>query len=80
MGQTQSYAIPRYSPIAINFDVEYDQNNDKIFGIGIYVKMFIHSKLSYHAVFDNLIFFIPKLNYREILNTLHTNMRSIKLI
>ncbi|GAI80953.1 unnamed protein product, partial [marine sediment metagenome] len=53
MGQTQSYAIPRYSPIAINFDVEYDQNNDKIFGIGIYIKMFIHSKLSYHAVFDN---------------------------
>jgi len=53
MGQTQSYAIPRYSPIAINFDVEYDQNNNKIFGIGIYVKMFIHSKLSYHAVFDN---------------------------
>ena len=52
-GQTQSYAIPRYSPIAVNFDVEYDQNNDKIFGIGIYVKMFIHSKLSYHAVFDN---------------------------
>lgn len=53
MGQTQSYAMPRYSPIAINFDVEYDQNNDKIFGIGIFVKMFIHSKLSYHAIFDN---------------------------
>ncbi|MBY9019552.1 MAG: hypothetical protein KGD67_00745 [Candidatus Lokiarchaeota archaeon] len=53
LGQTQSYAIPRYSPIAISFDVEYDQNNDKIFGIGIYVKMFIHSKQAYHTVFDN---------------------------
>ncbi len=52
-GQTHSYAIPRYSPIAINFDVEYDRNNDKIFAIGIYLKIFIHSKLSYHAIFDN---------------------------
>lgn len=52
-GETQSYAIPRYSPIAVNFDVEYDQNNDKIFGIGIYVKMFVHAKLSYHAIFDS---------------------------
>ena len=52
-GQIHSYAIPRYSPIAINIDVEYDQNNDRIFGIGIYLNMFIHAKLPYHAVFDN---------------------------
>ncbi|MFX0074118.1 MAG: AAA domain-containing protein [Candidatus Hermodarchaeota archaeon] len=53
VGQTHSYAIPRYSPIAVNFDVEYDRNNDKIFAIGIYLKMFISSKLSYHGIFDN---------------------------
>lgn len=52
-GRTQSFAIPRYSPISINFDVEYDRNHDKIFAIGIYLKIFIHSKLNYHAIFDN---------------------------
>ena len=52
-GRTQSFAIPRYSPIALNFDVEYDRNQDKIFAIGIFLKIFIHSKLNYHAIFDN---------------------------
>ena len=53
LGQVFSYAIPRYSPIAINIDVEYDQNNDRIFGIGFYLKMFLSSKLTYHRIFDN---------------------------
>lgn len=53
VGQTHSYAIPRYSPIALNFDVEYDRNNDKIFAVGIYLKMFVSSKLNYHGIFDN---------------------------
>ncbi len=52
-GQTHSYFIPRYSPIALNFGVEYDRNNDRIFSVGIFLKMFISSKLNYHAVFNN---------------------------
>jgi len=53
MGQTHSYAIPRYSPIVINFDVEYDRYNDKIFAVGIFFNVFINSKLKYHAIFNN---------------------------
>jgi hypothetical protein len=51
--QTYSYSIPRYSPIAINFDVEYDRNTDRIFAVGILLKMFVSSKLKYHGIFDN---------------------------
>jgi hypothetical protein len=51
--QTYSYSIPRYSPISINFDVEYDRNTDRIFAVGILLKMFIPSKLKYHGIFDN---------------------------
>ncbi|TFF87701.1 MAG: hypothetical protein EU549_04245, partial [Promethearchaeota archaeon] len=51
--QTYSYSIPRYSPISINFDVEYDRNTDKIFAVGILLKMFIPSKLKYHGIFEN---------------------------
>jgi len=51
--QTYSYSIPRYSPLAIYFDVEYDRNTDRIFAVGILLKMFIPSKLKYHGIFDN---------------------------
>ncbi len=51
--QIYSYSIPRYSPIRINFDVEYDRNTDRIFAVGILLKMFISSKLKYHGIFDN---------------------------
>lgn len=52
-GKTHSYAIPRYSPFAISFNVEYDRNNDKVFATAIFLRMFISSKLSFHAIFDN---------------------------
>ena len=52
-GQAQSFAIPRYSPIALNFDVEYDRNTDKIFAACIFLTIFISSKLKYHGIFDN---------------------------
>ncbi|KKM05903.1 hypothetical protein LCGC14_1749390, partial [marine sediment metagenome] len=52
-GQAQSFAIPRYSPIALNFDVEYDRNTDKIFATCIFLTIFISSKLKYHGIFDN---------------------------
>jgi len=52
-GQAQSFAIPRYSPIALNFDVEYDRNNDKIFATCIFLTIFISSKLKYHGIFNN---------------------------
>jgi DNA polymerase III delta prime subunit len=51
--QTHSYAIPRYSPIALNFGVEYDTNNEKVFSIGIYLKMFVPRTLNYHGKFNN---------------------------
>ena len=50
--QTHSYAIPQYSPIALNFGVEYDINNDKVFVVGIFFRMFIHSNLKYHKRFN----------------------------
>lgn len=50
--QTHSYAIPQFSPIALSFGVEYDINNDRVFVIGIYFKMFIHSNVKYHDRFD----------------------------
>jgi len=51
--QTHSYAIPRYSPIALNFGVEYDTNNEKVFSIGIYLKMFVPKALNYHGRFNS---------------------------
>jgi len=51
--QTYSYSIPRYSPISVYFDVEHDRNTDRIFAVGILLKMFINSKLKYHGIFDN---------------------------
>ena len=50
--QTHSYAIPRYSPIAVNFGVEYDANNDKVFAVGLYLKMFVAKEVNYHKRFD----------------------------
>ncbi len=50
--QTHSYAIPRYSPIALNFGVEYDANNDKVFAAGLYLKMFVAKEVRYHKRFD----------------------------
>ncbi|KKM72262.1 hypothetical protein LCGC14_1422280, partial [marine sediment metagenome] len=46
------YAIPRYSPIAVNFGVEYDANNDKVFAVGLYLKMFVAKEVNYHKKFD----------------------------
>jgi len=54
--QTHSYAIPRYSPIALNFGVEYDTNNEKVFSIGIYLKMFVPKALNYHGRFNSCCF------------------------
>ncbi|MGV9171076.1 MAG: DEAD/DEAH box helicase [Promethearchaeia archaeon] len=51
--QAYSYAIPKYSPLVLNFDVEYDSNTDRIFTVGILLKMFVSSKLKYHGIFDN---------------------------
>ncbi len=51
--QTHSYAIPRYSPIALNFGVEYDTNNERVFSIGIYLKMFVPKVLNYHGRFNS---------------------------
>lgn len=51
--QTHSYSIPRYSPIALNFGVEYDTNNEKVFSIGIHLKMFVPKALNYHGRFNS---------------------------
>ncbi|TXT66893.1 MAG: putative ATP-dependent RecD-like DNA helicase [Promethearchaeota archaeon] len=51
--QTYSYSIPRYSPLSIYFDVEYDRNTDRIFAVGILLKMYISSRLKYHGIFYN---------------------------
>ena len=51
--QTHSYAIPRYSPIALTFGVEYDSNNEKVFVFGIYLKMFVPPGVRYYTKFSN---------------------------
>ena len=51
--QTHSYAIPRYSHIALTFGVEYDTNNEKVFSVGIYLKMFVPPGVRYFTIFSN---------------------------
>lgn len=50
--QTFSYMIPRYSPMALSFGVEYDSNNEKVFSIGLYLKIFVFRELNYHRAFN----------------------------
>ena len=50
--QTYSYKIPRYSPMSLNFGVEYDSNNEKVFSIGLYLKIFVFRELNYHRIFN----------------------------
>ncbi len=50
--QTHSYKIPRFSPMTLNFGVEYDANNDKVFSIALYLKMFVFKGLNYHKAFN----------------------------
>ena len=47
--QTHSYAIPRFSPIALTFGVEYDTNNEKVFVGGIYYKIFVPPGVRYYT-------------------------------
>ncbi len=51
--ETHSYNIPQYSPIALNFGVEYDTNNDRVFVVGIYLRMFVSKVIRYHNRFYN---------------------------
>ena len=50
--QTHSYAIPRYSHIALTFGVEYDANNEKVFVFGLYLKMFVTPGVRYYTKFS----------------------------
>ena len=52
-GQIHAYSIPKYSTIAINFSVESDPANQRIFAAGLYLYMSVSPKAPYSLVYEN---------------------------
>jgi len=52
-GQIHAYSIPKYSTIAINFSVETDPANQRVFAAGLYLYMSVSSKAPYSLVYEN---------------------------
>ncbi|MHA1612001.1 MAG: DEAD/DEAH box helicase [Promethearchaeota archaeon] len=50
-GRTYSYAIPRYSPINLVFAIESDPLNERVFGVGIFLEMFLPKKSKTYKLF-----------------------------
>ena len=51
-GHTYSYAIPRYSPIALTFAVETDPANNRVYAAGFFLKMNTFANSYFNNVFD----------------------------
>jgi len=52
-GQIHAYSIPKYSNIAINFAVESDPANQRVFAAGLYFYMSVSPKAPYSLVYEN---------------------------
>jgi hypothetical protein len=52
-GQIHAYSIPKYSSIAINFSVESDPANQRVFAAGLYLYMSVSPKAPYSLVYEN---------------------------
>ncbi|MHA1674461.1 MAG: AAA domain-containing protein, partial [Promethearchaeota archaeon] len=50
-GRTFSYAIPRFSPINLTFAIESDPLNERVFGVGIFLEMFLPKKSKTYKLF-----------------------------
>ncbi|MHA1239495.1 MAG: AAA domain-containing protein [Promethearchaeota archaeon] len=52
-GEIHAYSIPKYSTIAINFAVESDPANQRVFAAGLYFFMSVSPKAPYSLVYEN---------------------------
>ncbi len=52
-GDIHAYSIPKYSTIGINFAVETDPANQRVYAAGLFLFMSVFSKSPYRRIYDN---------------------------